>query len=180
MGKKSDHLTARQIDFITRQPLFFVATAMEDGRINLSPKGLDSLRVIDGTKVIWLNLTGSGNETAAHLLNNNRITLMYCAFEGAPMILRLYGTAKIYHQYDDFWNEHIDLFPTIAGSRQLIDITIDLVQTSCGMGVPFMEYKGQRDGLVEWAGQQGTEGIQDYWEKKNKVSLDGHSTNIIK
>ena len=179
MGKRAEKLTSRQIAFIEKQQLFFVATAMKDGHINLSPKGLDSFKVLDEKRVLWLNLTGSGNETATHLMNDGRMTLMFCAFEGPPMILRLYGRAKIYHQYDAFWDEHIGLFPEIAGSRQLIDMKIELVQTSCGFGVPMMEFVEQRKSLVQWAEDKGNDGIKDYWEEKNTVSLNGLETNIF-
>ncbi len=179
MGRKLDKLTPALIDFIKNQKLFFVATAMDEGFINLSPKGLDSFRIVNENNVIWLNLTGSGNETAAHLKNNSRITLMFCAFDGDPIILRLYGNAEVYHRNSQFWKEHITLFPKLAGSRQLVDVKIDMVQISCGMGVPIMEYKNQRQALVDWAENQGEEGLKKYWEKKNTVSLDGLDTHIL-
>ncbi|PRX53179.1 pyridoxamine 5'-phosphate oxidase family protein [Flagellimonas meridianipacifica] len=178
MGRQLDQLTQPLIDFIQNQKLFFVATAMEGGRVNVSPKGLDSLRVIDEKRVIWLNLTGSGNETAIHLNNKNRITLMFCAFEGDPIILRLYGTAKSFKKGTDFWEKNIALFPTIPGSRQLIDVVINEVQVSCGMGVPLMEYKQQRQSLVDWAENQGDEGLKKYWQKKNTTSIDGFTDSF--
>ncbi len=180
MGKRIEKLTSRQIAFIEKQPLFFVATAMKDGHINLSPKGLDSFKVLNENRVLWLNLTGSGNETATHLVNDGRMTIMFCAFEGPPMILRLYGRAKVYHQYDAFWNEHIALFPKMDSSRQLIDMNVELVQTSCGMGVPLMDYQTQRKGLVQWAQEKGVEGVRAYWKEKNGLSLDGKVTHIFK
>ena len=179
MGKRLEELTPKLIDFIANQKLFFVATAMETGRVNLSPKGMDSLRVINGNRVVWMNLTGSGNETAAHLPNNDRITIMFCAFEEKPIILRLYGTAKAYHERDQFWKDHIDLFPKIAGRRQLMDVHIDLVQISCGMGVPFMDYREDRDALNMWAEKQGKDGLVAYHENRNATSLDGHPTGIL-
>ncbi|WP_299528527.1 pyridoxamine 5'-phosphate oxidase family protein [Ulvibacterium sp.] len=171
-------LTPRLIDFIRKQHLFFVATAMKDGHINLSPKGLDSLKVINENRVLWLNLTGSGNETATHLMHNERMTLMFCAFEGPPMILRLYGSARACHPHDSLWEESIDFFPNKAGARQLIDLHIELVQISCGFGVPLMDYRQQRQELVEWAESQGEEGLRKYRERKNTTSLDGHTTDI--
>jgi len=179
MGKRIEKLTPKLIDFIVNQKLFFVATALENGRINLSPKGMDSLRVINGNRLVWMNLTGSGNETAAHLQINDRITIMFCAFEGKPIILRLYGTAKAYHKRDQFWKNHIDLFPKIAGRRQLIDVHFDLVQISCGMGVPLMDYREERDALKMWADKQGKDGLEDYHENRNATSLDGHPTGIL-
>ncbi len=179
MGKRLKKLTPRLISFINAQPLFFVATAMEEGRINLSPKGMASFKIIDENRAVWLNLTGSGNETSTHLQFSDRMTIMFCAFEGPPMILRLYGTAVGYHERDDFWNEHIHLFPDMVGSRQLINMQIDLVQTSCGTGVPLMDYKEDRSMLKEWAVAKGDEGIKDYWKQKNTISLDGHPTGIF-
>nr|WP_299345237.1 pyridoxamine 5'-phosphate oxidase family protein [Allomuricauda sp.] len=173
MGRQLEQLNKPLIEFIEKQKVFFVATAMEEGSVNLSPKGLDSLRVLNENRVVWLNLTGSGNETAIHLKNKNRITLMFCAFEGDPIILRLYGKATAYQKDTEFWNEHISLFPEIAGSRQLMDVEIEKVQISCGMGVPLMEYKEQRQSLVEWAENKGDEGLKKYWNKKNTTSIDG-------
>ncbi|MEM9077368.1 MAG: pyridoxamine 5'-phosphate oxidase family protein [Bacteroidota bacterium] len=174
MGRQLEQLNQPLIEFIKKQHIFFVGTAMEDGRVNISPKGLDSLRVINKNRVIWLNLTGSGNETAIHLKNKNRITLMFCAFEGDPIILRLYGTARSYQKETDFWKENIHSFPNIPGGRQLMDVEIDKVQISCGMGVPLMDYKEQRQSLVDWAENQGDEGLEKYWKKKNTTSIDGY------
>lgn len=179
MGKRLPKLTARLQAFISEQKLFFVATAMPEGTINISPKGMDSLRVLDDQSVVWLNVTGSGNETATHLQHNSRMTLMFCSFEGPPLILRLYGNARAYHPRDAFWQEHIDLFPPIAGSRQLIALRIELVQTSCGMGVPYLAHKGERGQLEAWAEELGTDGLKAYQEQKNTTSLDGLDTGIF-
>ncbi|NAS11849.1 pyridoxamine 5'-phosphate oxidase family protein [Poritiphilus flavus] len=179
MGKRQAKLSSRLINFISEQKLFFVGTAMEEGTINISPKGMDSLRVIDQNRVIWLNLTGSGNETATHLKNNSRMTLMFCAFDKKPLILRLYGTAKVHHQRDAEWKEHIGLFPEIPGARQLIDMQIELVQSSCGFGVPLMDYMGERHLLDTWAQEKGEEGLLEYRKQKNTTSLDGHPTGIF-
>ncbi len=176
MGRQLSELTPPLIDFIKAQKMFFVATAMEEGSINLSPKGLDSFKVLGVNRAVWLNLTGSGNETAIHLSHKNRITLMFCAFDGDPIILRIYGKASVYQPGDAFWEEHITLFPKLEGSRQLINVQIEKVQVSCGMGVPKMEYKSQRHGLLDWAIGQGDEGLKKYWQKKNKSSLDGFET----
>ena len=166
MGKRLPKLTKRLINFIEQQKMFFVATAPNEGKINLSPKGMDSLKVIDASKILWLNLTGSGNETAAHLLQSSRMTIMFCAFDGPPMILRLYGQARVYHKRDAFWNEHISLFPSYKSSRQLIVLEIELVQTSCGFGVPLMDFKGERDLLIPWAEEKGEDGLLEYMEQK--------------
>ena len=129
-------LNTTLINFIKAQPMFFVGTAAPDGRVNISPKGLQSLRVLSETKIIWLNLSGSGNETAAHVRELPRMTLMFCAFEGDAMILRVYGAAKVLHPADEVWDQLIAQFSKMAGSRQIFELEIDLVQTSCGTGVP--------------------------------------------
>ncbi len=179
MGKKLDEITPELQTFIEQQKLFFVGTAASEGRVNISPKGLDSFRIINKNKVIWLNLTGSGNETAAHLLKNNRMTIMFCAFEGKPLILRLYGQAKMYHERDIEYSNYIDKFPKNTGSRQIIEISVDLVQTSCGYAVPFMDFKEDRLQLYSWAEKQGKERIKNYWKEKNTKSIDGFDTNIL-
>jgi len=166
-------------EFIRQQKIFFVATAAPDGRINLSPKGRDSLRVLGANRVAWLNLTGSGNETAGHLLEKNRMTLMFCAFEGPEMILRLYGPAKIVHPRDAAWAELFPLFPPIPGARQIFDMTIDAAQTSCGLAVPLFEFKGQRDGLTKWAEGKGGKGLREYWGSKNLHTIDGKPTGMV-
>ncbi|MCV9388271.1 pyridoxamine 5'-phosphate oxidase family protein [Reichenbachiella ulvae] len=179
MGKKLDQITPALREFIEAQPIFFVGTARSEGRVNVSPKGMDSLRVLGPNKVIWLNLTGSGNETAAHLLENNRMTIMFCAFEGKPLILRLYGKAKIYHPRDREYQEFINHFPPLMGSRQIIEMDVDLVQTSCGMAVPFMDFKEERDQLKTHWEKQGQDRIDQYWEEKNTQSIDGFETEIL-
>jgi hypothetical protein len=179
MGKQFQSISKRSQEFIEAQKIFFVATATNDSRINLSPKGMDSFRILDKNRVVWLNLTGSGNETAAHLLENNRITVMFCAFEGNPMILRLYGTAKTYHPRDAEYNELITIFPKQSGTRQLIDIKVEMVQTSCGMSVPYLDFKEERRQLEYWADDKGDDGIKEYWKEKNTLSLDGKPTGIF-
>jgi hypothetical protein len=179
MGQKYSGLNEKLQEFVKQQKIFFVATAAPHGRVNLSPKGMDSFRIISANKIIWLNLTGSGNETAAHLLESNRITVMFCAVEGTPMILRLYGQATVFHPRDDEWNTLAGMFPPIAGARQYIAMDIDLVQTSCGMGVPCFDYAGDRQLLTDWAEKKGDAGLQQYWSDKNQVSLDGRPTGIF-
>ena len=168
----------REQKFIESQKMFFVATAPKHGRINLSPKGMDTFRVVDKNRIIWLNLTGSGNETAAHLLNDGRITIMFCAFEGKPNILRLYGIGVAIHPKDDEWNNVISLFPEIPGSRQIFDIQIESVQTSCGMAVPFFDFVDHRNQLADSAKKQGQEKIEAYWKERNELSIDGIPTGI--
>lgn len=177
MGKRYTEISPKLQDFIRNQKVFFVGTAAAEGRVNISPKGLDSLRVLSANKVVWLNLTGSGNETAAHLLTDPRMTLMFCAFEGKPLILRLYGQAKIYHTKDQEYGQFIDLFPPVLGSRQIIELDVDLVQTSCGFGVPLMDFKEERTLLDAWGQNKGPEGIKEYWKEKNSVSIDNNKIN---
>ncbi len=178
MGKRMDKLNERLVAFIERQAVFFVGTAGPDGRVNVSPKGQDSLRVLGPNRVLWLNLTGSGNETAAHLLENPRMTLMFCAFEGKPLILRVYGQAKAYHPRDAAWEDLSAHFPDLPGARQIFDLEIDLVQTSCGMAVPHLAFDRDRQELNQWAEKKGSEGIKAYWQEKNRLSLDGKPTGI--
>lgn len=179
MSKQFDALGQEHMEFIWQQPMFFVATAAAEGRVNLSPKGLDSLRVLDANTVAWLNVTGSGNETAAHLLENPRMTLMFCAFEGKPLILRLYGQAQVVHPHDRAWNEWAARFEQLPGARQIFILKVDLVQTSCGMAVPLLSYQGQRTQLTQWAEKQGEAGMRRYWQDKNQRSLDGKPTGIF-
>ena len=178
MAKQYDHINSRLQKFIEAQKMFFVATGSDKSRINLSPKGMDTFRVIDDKRVIWLNLTGSGNETAAHLEADGRITMMLCAFEGAPMILRIYGRGRVIHPKHELWNELIDHFPDLGGKRQIIDVEVEMVQTSCGMSIPFYDFKSERRELDDWAKKTGEEGIRDYWKKKNQKSIDGLPTRI--
>lgn len=178
MAKQFSEITDSLKGFIEQQKIFFVGTADVNGRVNVSPKGYDSLRVVGSNRVVWLNLTGSGNETAAHIVAKNRITIMFCSFDEKPMILRLYGNGRVIHPKDLEWDKLAMLFPENIGARQIFDINIDLVQTSCGFQVPFYEYKGERDLLDKWAENKGREGIEEYWEEKNKVSLDGKPTGI--
>ncbi len=179
MGKRYSELSDNDIQFIARQKMFFVGTAAAEGRVSVSPKGLDSFRVLSRSRVVWLNVTGSGNETAAHVLQDPRMTVMFCAFEGAPLILRLYGTAKAVHHNDPEWSELYSLFEPVPGARQIFDLAVDLVQTSCGMGVPYFDYVGERGALSEWALKKGEDGLKKYWEDKNQFSIDGAPTHIV-
>ncbi|MEO0733894.1 MAG: pyridoxamine 5'-phosphate oxidase family protein, partial [Bacteroidota bacterium] len=138
-------------EFIHQQPVFFVATAPANGRVNCSPKGMDALRVVGPNRLLWLNVTGSGNETAAHVKENGRMTLMWCAFTGPPLILRVYGEARAVHPGDVDWAELSGQLPTIPGARQVFDLTITMVQTSCGKAVPLMDYREDRSELWDWA-----------------------------
>jgi len=179
MGQRTSELSEKQVEFITEQNMFFVGTATVDSRINVSPKGMDSLRVLSPTRVVWLSVTGSGNETSVHIQEDGRMTVMFCAFTGKPVILRLYGQAKVFHPYDSEWEELCSHFPPIPGARQIFDMRVELVQTSCGMGVPFYDYVEERELLTTWAMKKGEEGVSEYWKKKNQVSLDGKPTHIV-
>lgn len=178
VGKK---LNGTLRSFIEKQPMFFVATADREGRVNLSPKGMDTIEIINDNQIVWLNLSGSGNETAAHVQSTSRMTLMFCAFEGNALILRVYGKAKVYHPRHPEWKEWISHFPELAGSRQIFVLDIDLVQTSCGTGVPIMEFTKSRgeEELVPFYGEMGNEGVQDYWRRKNVETIDGKPTGIF-
>ncbi len=176
MGKQFSEIRPVIQEFIQKQKMFFVGTARTEGSVNISPKGMDSFRVIDNKKIVWLNLTGSGNETAAHLLENDRMTIMFCSFEKMPLILRLYGNAKIYHENDKKYMEYSSLFEDFVGARQIIVMEINLVQTSCGFAVPFMEFKAERTQLKDSDNKKGREGIQQYWKDKNTKSIDGFDT----
>ncbi len=173
-------LNTSLISFINAQPMFFVATAAADGRVNVSPKGLQSLHVVSETKIIWLNLSGSGNETAAHVRELPRMTLMFCAFDGDAMILRVYGTAKVLHPSDEGWDQLIAQFPAMAGSRQIFELDIDLVQTSCGTGVPIMSFVEERGPteMLPFYEEMGEDGVKAYWQRKNRHSIDGKETGI--
>lgn len=179
MAKKISSISEKTKTFIEQQKIFFVATAGPEGRINLSPKGYDALRILNENQVVWLNLTGSGNETAAHLLENKRITLMFCAFEGKPLILRLYGYGRTIHERDSEWSDFVNLFPDYPGKRQFILVDVDLVQTSCGFGVPLFDFVDYRDNLtIYWEGL-GPDGVNEFWKKHNQISLDKKPTRIL-
>jgi len=179
MSDKFEELTDKHIQFIENQHLFFIGTACAEGFINVSPKGMDSFRVINHSKVVWLNLTGSGNETASHVLEDGRMTVMFCSFDNQPLILRLYGHANVIHPRDKNWKDLITLFPESAGARQLFDLDLDLVQTSCGYAVPLYDLKEERQTLSKWTENKGKEGVMEYWEDNNQTSLNQKKTGIF-
>lgn len=178
MAEQFPHLESKHIEFIQNQHMFFLGTAGEAGRINVSPKGMDTFRVVRENRVIWLNLTGSGNETAAHVLENGRMTVMFCSFDRQPLILRLYGQAKVIHSVDAEWNDLAGQFPEFTGARQVFDMEIEMVQSSCGYAIPFYEKTGERETLTKWADNKGREGVEEYWQEKNHTSIDGLDTGI--
>lgn len=179
MAKQFDSLSDDFTAFINAQHMFFCGTAAKDGRVNISPKGMDSLRVLGPNRIIWRNLTGSGNETAGHLARTNRMTLMWCGFEKRPMILRTYGSAKTLHPRDAAFETLNAHFPPSPGARQIYDLQIDLVQSSCGFAVPFFDHAGPREVLSKWAEDKGADGIKTYWETRNQHTIDGMPTQIM-
>jgi hypothetical protein len=179
VAEQFDRLDDKHKAFIGRQHLYFVGTAGAEGYVNVSPKGMDSLRILDDTTVAWLNLTGSGNETAAHVLENGRMTVMFCSFDKQPLIMRLYGYAVAIHPRDERWDELYQKFPAFTGARQIFVLNVDLVQTSCGYAVPYYTLKGERPTLTKWADNHGEQGIRDYWVKKNMKSINDKDTGIL-
>lgn len=179
MAQQFSELDDKHIQFILAQKIFFVGTAGESGRVNVSPKGMDSFAVLDSKRIAWLNVTGSGNETATHVQQSPRMTIMFCSFDGDPMILRIYGSAKVIHRADPEWAGLIEQFNPLPGARQIFEVSLDLIQTSCGMSIPFFEYTGEREQLNDWAKNKGEAGIREYWAKKNTTSIDGVPSNII-
>ena len=157
------------------QPMFFVATApsREDGHVNLSPKGYDTFRVLGPDRVAYLDLTGSGVETIAHLRENGRVTLMACAFSGNPRISRIYGRGRVHTVGSPEFDVLAPQFPELPGARSIIDIAVERVTTSCGYAVPMMDLVDDRDRLLEWAEAKGADGVVEYRQKKNAVSIDG-------
>lgn len=178
MAKQFDKLDPAHIRFIEDQHMYFTASAAPDGRVNVSPKGMDSLRVLGPNRIAWLSVTGSGNETAGHLLENPRVTLMWCSFTTRPMILRAYGTARAIYPQDAEWTDLAGDFPEYRSARQIFDMSVDLVQTSCGYAVPFMEYQGERETLKKWAADKSDADLQAYKREKNQKTIDGKTTGL--
>lgn len=190
-------LDTRQRAFIAAQKLFFTASGTADSRLNLSPKGMDSLVVIDEKCVAYLDLTGSGNETAAHLKHDGRLTLMWCSFDADPLILRVYGRGRAVRRQDAEWgalrqyfavlphkgtptfNGQMPVKDRMPGERQIIVLAIESVQTSCGYAVPTYTYTGERETLARWAEKKGAVGLLEYWREKNQRSIDGLATGLL-
>ena len=175
MGKTYEQIDERLTRFIEKQHVFFVATApvSSDGRINLSPKGLDSFRILDGRTVAWVDLVGSGIETVAHLKDNGRIVILFCAFEGAPNLLRLHGRGEVLEPDHAEFASLSAQFPQYTGLRSIIRVACERIADSCGFGVPLYEYQGERSQLIDWAEKQGTERLVAYQQEKNARSIDG-------
>ncbi len=181
MAKQFGTLSSEHRDFIQRQSIFFVSSATADSRINISPREIAALRIIDDNTAIYLDRTGSGNETAAHMLSDGRMTIMLCAFSGPPQIMRLYGKGHSVGWDRDEFKELIAQYyegKTPLGTRQIMKLKFDLVQTSCGYGVPLFDYTGERAAIENWHDNKGPDGIQTYWEENNLSSMDGLPTGL--
>jgi hypothetical protein len=174
MGSTYPSINSYVARFIEKQPMFFVATAAADGHVNLSPKGgVGTLVVVDENTVAYLDLTGSGSETVAHIRSLNRITLMWCAFDGAPNIVRVQGTARVVTRDSAEWDEWAARFPDTPGARAVFVVTANRVSDSCGMAVPYLDYVGDRDDLTRWAQGKSIDDLMDYRARKNLESIDG-------
>ncbi|MGH9001095.1 MAG: pyridoxamine 5'-phosphate oxidase family protein [Acidimicrobiia bacterium] len=176
MGRLHTQIDDALAEFLVGQPVFFVATAplAADGHINLSPKGMaGSFVVLDPTTVAYLDVTGSGIETVAHLRENGRIVLMFCAFEGKPRIVRLHGRGRAVRPDDDGFGALAARFPDHPGTRSVVRVEVSRVADSCGFGVPLLRYSDERRGLDKWAEKKGADGIADYWGTTNARSIDG-------
>ena len=180
MGKEHGQITEGHREFIENQKMFFVCTSplSAEGHINVSPKGFDCFRMLSPTRVGYLDIVGSGNETSAHLQENGRITFMFCAFDGSPKILRLYGKGRTVLPNDDEWAELAQHFTILPATRQIIVADIFMVKSSCGFGVPLFDYAGERDHAFKWAEKKGEDGLEEYKKEKNRVSIDGLPTPI--
>lgn len=182
MGKQFEQIETMHREFIEKQRIFFNASATVEGRVNVSPRDAAALRVLNANNVVYLDKTGSGNETAAHLRVDGRLTLMFCAFEGAPMVLRLYGRGRILRRSGTEYaamlaSEFGNVEP--PGARQMVMLKVESVQTSCGYGVPLFDYVGERTTLTRWAEAKGEKGLEDYWREKNLRSIDGLTTGLF-
>jgi hypothetical protein len=180
MGEFYKQISASQESFIKKQHMYFVGTApiSGDGHINVSPKGLDSFRVISPNQVAYLDVISSGNETSAHVLENGRITIMFCSFGEKPLILKLYGKGETILPSNEKWNIYAQGFEVYESTRQIIVVDVELVQSSCGFGVPRYDFIEHRDIHFSWAGQKGSEGLSHYIDENNLISLDGLPTAL--
>ncbi|WP_299139230.1 pyridoxamine 5'-phosphate oxidase family protein [uncultured Tateyamaria sp.] len=181
MAKQFPALDQAKRDFILRQHIFFTASATADSRINISPREIGALRILGDNTVAYLDRTGSGNETAAHMLADGRLTIMFCAVEGPPQIMRLYGRGtSVPWDSEAFTRIIADHYAGAAplGTRQIMRLDFDLVQTSCGYGVPLFDYAGERASMENWHDNKGPDGIRDYWDRENRTSMDGLPTGL--
>ncbi|MFJ7512524.1 pyridoxamine 5'-phosphate oxidase family protein [Peribacillus simplex] len=182
MAKYFPEMLSEHQKFIKKQHLFFIASAPLDaeGHVNLSPKGYDTLRILSSTEIAYLDLTGSGNETSGHISENARITFMFCAFEGPPLILRLYGSGKVILPDTEEWDQMIGHFEMMPGARQIILAKIHKVQTSCGYSIPFMTYSSERETLIRSNIKKDEAELENYLREKNSSTIDGILTPLGK
>jgi hypothetical protein len=180
MAKFYDSISEDFATWINQQQLFFVASAplSAEGHVNLSPKGRDCLRVLSPNRVAYVDMTGSGNETSAHLKENGRMTFMFCSFEAAPRVMRLFAKGRVVLPSDAEWDSLAANFTLLAGTRQIIVADVHTVQSSCGFAVPFMDYVGEREALERWAENKGEDGLAAYHAEKNFISLDGLPSHL--
>ena len=178
MAKFHQALDDKLVAFIEAQPMFFIASATAEGRVNVSPKGLDTFRVLGPRLCAFLDLTGSGAETAAHALAGGRATLMFCSFGRDPLILRLFGRARCGRPGGALWREYAGRFDALPGARQIVVFDVDSVQTACGFGVPRMAFEAQRSTLTDAWAAMGEDGVADYQRRENRVSIDGLPTGL--
>jgi hypothetical protein len=179
MAKFYTQLDETLCEFIAAQHMFFNASAPNHGRINLSPKGLDTFRILGNQRVAYLDLTGSECETAAHLAENGRLTLMFCSFDEKPLILRLYGKGSVVRMRDSQWQPLRDLFPPLPGERQIIVLDIESIMSTCGFAVPRYQFIEQRERLSEFVCKMGDEKMDEYRHQKNQTSIDGLPTHLF-
>ena len=181
MGQQFQSIEAKHRSFIELQKIFFVASAPASGRVNVSPKGMSTFRVLGDNEVAYLDCTGSGSETRAHLLasDDKRLTIMFCAFDGDPVILRLYGQAESLLRGTPGYQALLQHFEEIPGARQIVHLAVDLVQTSCGMGVPLYDYKEDRSSLTNYWSARDDGQLRKYWGLKNSASIDGLDTGFV-
>lgn len=175
MGKVYDGITDELAHWLGAQPMFFVASATPDPEthVNVSPRGLDTFRILDRARVVWLDLTGSGVETIAHLRADGRVTLMFCAFDGPPQIIRLHGHGRVHEPGDADFEELRSRFPDLSGERAIIDVAVHRIASSCGFGVPRMQLLGPREQLLDSAERKGPEKMAEYRARRNAQSIDG-------
>ncbi|MEO0794362.1 MAG: pyridoxamine 5'-phosphate oxidase family protein [Verrucomicrobiota bacterium] len=175
MGKVFEAIDEKIRAWVEKQKMYFVATAPlnADGFVNCSPKGMNTFRILGPTTVAYLDLTGSGVETIAHLKENGRMVIMFCAFEGAPKIMRFHGHGTVYELDSPEYNDLIQHFDEIPGARSIIVNELTRISDSCGFGVPFFDYKGERETLEKYSAKEGPEGMTKYRDNNNRKSLDG-------
>jgi len=179
MAIKFDSINKAHKEFMEKQKMFVIGSAGAEGFINVSPKGMDSFRIVDENTVVWMNHTGSGNETSAHVQENGRMTIMFNSYDNLPMIMKLYGQAEVFHSADNEWDELIAHFSKREGARQIFKLHVELLLTSCGYAVPKYEFLEERKTLEKWVEKKGEEGIKEYWQENNIETLNGVKTNVM-